>query len=80
MESFDFNKWVTPTSVLALLGGVVWGVQLNYAVVSHTEALGQLKGRMQNNEQLDYEQNEQLARIAIILEQLEKRISIIEDK
>jgi hypothetical protein len=24
-----FDKWVNPTTVLAILGGIVWGVQLN---------------------------------------------------
>lgn len=80
MAQIDWNKWVSPTTVVALMGGIVWGVQLNFAVVSHTAAIGELKGRQIENEAIDHEQNEQLARIAIILEQLEKRINRLEDR
>jgi hypothetical protein len=27
-----FDKWVNPTTVLAILGGIVWGVQLDSSI------------------------------------------------
>lgn len=32
-----WDKWVNPTTVLTLIGGVVWGVQLNMMVVRLAE-------------------------------------------
>lgn len=29
-----WDKWVNPTTVLTLIGGIVWGVQLNMMVVT----------------------------------------------
>lgn len=60
---------------MALFGAIVWGVQLNFAVISMTEKLGALDTQTVINRNMDEEQNRQIVRISVILEQLEKRVT-----
>ena len=41
MDSFKafVDKWATPTMFTVLLGGIIWGVQLNFAVLKLTEQM-----------------------------------------
>lgn len=75
-----YEKWINPSSVLALLGGVVWGVQLNFAVLANSENIGHLRASTQKVQTTDQRQNEQLARISVILENIERRVGRLEDK
>jgi len=40
-----FDKWINPTTVFALIGGIIWGVQLNMAVLNHSEDISKLDKR-----------------------------------
>lgn len=75
-----YDKWINPSSMIALFGGVVWGVQLNFAVLANSDNIGQLRGRTQKVEITDQKQNTQLARISVILENIEWRMNRLEDK
>lgn len=75
-----WEKWISPTSVLALLGGIVWGVQLNVAVLAHTAEINNIVGRMHNAETVNNEQNQTLSRVAVILQLIEQRVKKIEDR
>lgn len=69
-----WDKWVNPTTVLSLIGGIVWGIQLNMAVVDHSAQIGAINGRLDAHQQLLSEQAQALARSSVILEGIEIRM------
>lgn len=73
-----YEKWINPTTILALLGGIVWGVQLNFAVISNTNNIGTLQSILEKKDSGYHAQNQQLARVAIILENIERRVGTLE--
>ena len=72
--SFDFDKWVNPTTVVILFGAVVWGIQLNVVVLDHTEKLAKntTKNELQDSELRAH--SEALIRLSTILDSLERRV------
>ena len=69
-----WDKWVNPTTVLALIGGIIWGIQLNSLVLQHTSQISALQTQQNQTIQVDHEQNKQLTRITTILSGLVERI------
>jgi len=70
-----WDKWVNPTTVLAMIGGIVWGIQLNMAVVDHTAEIGKLSAMLTAQQSLLQQQSNSVARISVILDALERRVS-----
>lgn len=68
------DKWITPTTLLAILGGIVWGVQLNAAVLSLTDAVGRYSNELDRAQEINATQTVALARTAEILAQVQKRL------
>ena len=73
-----WDKWVNPTTVLALIGGIVWGVQLNLMVVKLAE--NQAANSVIVDEMVRTMQEIQLnqAKHTIILDNLVKQVRGIE--
>ena len=78
-ENFK-DKWTGPTGVLALLGGIIWGIQLNVAVVDQGKDLSALTAEYKNQQLIDTKQTEQLVRVGLLLENLEKRTTANQDE
>ena len=75
-----WDKWVNPTTVLALIGGIVWGIQLNMAVVDHTGKIGAINGRLDAHQLLLQEQATTMAKTAVILQNIQdKLVNVAED-
>lgn len=73
-----WDKWINPTTVLSLIGGIVWGVQLNMYVVSLAEDQAKLEGRQYElTQQLQVTELNQ-ARQTIILDNLIKKLDGVE--
>lgn len=72
------DKWLTPTALTLVLGGIVWGVQLNFAVKQLADAVGEARGRANRAELRVDVISENVLRSAVILERLEKRIEKLE--
>lgn len=70
---------MNPTTVLALIGGIVWGIQLNMAVVDHTGRIGAINGRLDAHQLLLQEQSTNMARTSVILSNIEERISDVQN-
>ena len=72
------DKWINPTTVIALLGGIIWGVQMNMYV----NTLGERTTKMeQHNKDLDRRADEAslaMAKILFVLDNLVNRIGEIE--
>lgn len=69
-----FDKWVNPTTVIALIGGIIWGVQLNMAVVQLSESMGSVRDRLEYHQQMLVELSKTNVQMATILERLEEQV------
>jgi hypothetical protein len=72
--------WLTPTALVVLLGGITWGVQLNLAVGHLTEDVAAIETKADSEENRVDEISDQLLRITLILERIEKRMDSFEER
>jgi hypothetical protein len=68
------DKWVTPTTVLALIGAIIWGIQLNAAVIGQVAAIARLDTRITAQNAISHDHSEQLIKLASIIDGMERRI------
>jgi len=57
-----------------ILGAIVWGIQLNYAVLKHTGNITSLQKQISDHETESSAHYLQIAKTALILDELEKRM------
>lgn len=72
------SNWLSPAGVLVLFGGIVWGIQLNIAVVENAKAISKLTKAVEVEEAINVAQNETLARTAVILDNITERLRAAE--
>lgn len=81
MESLDWSSilthWAGP--LLAALGtiiagAIIWGIQLNYAVLKHTASIGRLQKQITDHQNESGAHYLQIAKTALLLDELEKRM------
>ena len=72
------DKWITPTTIVVILGGFVWGIQLDYVVITHTAELQKVEARQDEIVKINALQNESLVRVLALLESLERRVDVNE--
>ena len=76
----DFlNKWITPVTLTAIFGAIIWGVQLNIATLNTTKQVASLLVEYQTLEREITALDRSVSRIAIILDNLENRIARTEE-
>lgn len=71
-------KWLSPTALVTVLAGVVWGVQLNFAVAELTKEVTKAHIAAEKMEIRVDEMAHTLLRVSVILERVEKRMSKLE--
>lgn len=69
-----FDKWVNPTTVIALIGGIIWGVQLNMAVLQHSSDIGVVKQSNKEIEQMVKVHDNNMVRVSTLLDGVAQRI------
>lgn len=74
-----WDKWINPTTMLAVLGGIVWGIQLNFAVITQTSDIAKLEELSDARQVVNTQQNTQLTRISVILGQVVDKLDGVED-
>ena len=74
------DKWVTPTTLLTIFGGVVWGIQLNFAVLNHASQLAQIDSEMLAHEQDSKKYIAVIERSTVILDNIERRLHNLENE
>jgi septal ring factor EnvC (AmiA/AmiB activator) len=67
-----WDKWVNPTTMMVLFGAIVWGIQLNFAVLQNTKELGQVQATQQKVVVIQQEMQRQSIRLATLLETMER--------
>lgn len=75
-----WDKWVNPTTILAVLGGIIWGIQLNIAVITHTSEIAKLEEYYKQQTEVAHAHSIQIAETTVILKSLVDRIERIEDR
>lgn len=68
------ESWATPTGLMVIFGCVVWGVQLNFAVMALTERVGDGASRIRANEEALVEISRNNVETAVIIEHLQDEI------
>lgn len=79
-EETVLSKWLSPTAVTVLLGGIIWGVQLNFAVSDLTKEVAKANVAAEKTESRVDRLAQTLLRVTVILERVEKRMSKLEDE
>lgn len=74
------DKWLTPTALTLVLGGIVWGVQLNFAVASLHKLVGEVRNEASRAETRVDRLAENTLKATVILERIERRIEKLEAK
>jgi hypothetical protein len=69
------NKWVNPTSILAILAGIVWGVQLDSRIDVLDDRTVRTKIRSVTNQQLIHSADVTDAKTVYVLDNLVARVS-----
>lgn len=69
-----WEKWLNPTTAMAIFGAIVWGIQLNFIALQNREDIGKLEATQTRIVDLVQAQQEQSIRQTVLLEQLERRI------
>jgi len=64
---------------MILLGGITWGVQLNFQVMQMVKELSEIKVREGIFEERLDEMSETILRATVVLDHIEKRITDLEE-
>lgn len=73
-----WERWFNPTTVMAIIGAMVWGIQLNFAVMQNTKDLGKASQLQQNMVEVVQKISQQQIRITVIQEQSLDRLGRLE--
>jgi hypothetical protein len=68
------ERWITPTTLMALLGGIVWGIQLNFLAVHNSNAITNLETRLADQIELHATQSEKCIRLATLVDEIRERL------
>ena len=68
------TNWISPAGLMVVMGGVIWGIQLNAIVLMHSERLAEIKTDMAAHELRDLEWGKTLGHTVVLLAELEKRV------
>ena len=74
------HSWLGPTGIVTLIGALIWGIQLNVGYSLLKEQVGRIQAQTEVATEVNHRQNEQIARIAAILDSLEQRVTRYEDR
>jgi len=72
------EKWLTPTAMTLVLGGIVWGVQLNFAVKQLTAEVAKADAAAHRSEQRTDKLADNILKASVILESVERRVEKLE--
>lgn len=87
MESLDWTNilthWAGPLLAALgtiIVGAIIWGIQLNYVVLRHTAQVTSLQKQISDHESESTAHYLQIAKTALLLDELEKRMQIIDEQ
>lgn len=69
-----WDKWVNPTTVLALIGGIIWGVQLNMMVLTNAQTDARQDEQIQQLQSQMRTVSEAVIRSNTLMDQVSKRL------
>jgi len=68
------DKWITPTTLIAIFGGIVWGIQLNFIVLEHTKEIASIQRESDILDTMSQTNADSIIRLTAIIDELERRI------
>lgn len=74
------ERWLTPAAATIVIGGIVWGVQLNVAVKVLTEQVASVTVLTEREERRVDKLSENMLKATMILEQIENRMVRLEEE
>jgi chromosome segregation ATPase len=69
-----FLNWITPSGVMLMIGGITWGVQLNIHAMLMVKRIGRHESRIDGHDAVLREITTELAKVSIILQQVERDV------
>lgn len=74
MKSFAsiIDSWTTPTGIAVIFGCIVWGVQLNYAIMSLTSEVTKLTATTAENKESIDSTARMLLETSLVLKQIQR--------
>jgi len=70
-----FDKWITPTTLITIFGGIVWGIQLNFVVLEHTKQIAAIEKESYSIEAMTHTNAQSIIRITTMLDSIERRVN-----
>ncbi|WP_372743278.1 hypothetical protein [Neptunomonas sp.] len=76
MDAFNqwIDKWIRPTTVMIVVGAIVWGVQLNIVTLNHAELISAQNIRIAKMVAAQHQTEIELTRTAVLLDQIAQRL------
>lgn len=77
VDSFNawIDKWIRPTTLVTVIGAIIWGVQLNFAILQQTEINAQQASLIVTLDEAHRELQLQEARTSLLLDQVSVRLA-----
>lgn len=69
-----WDKWMSPAGLMVVFGGLVWGIQLNFAVLTQQADIAGLKEAYDKQQQINHEHALQMTRIALLIDQVVEKV------
>ena len=73
------DRWFSPQTVVVIVGFIIWLVQLNFAVMTLTDAMAKLDGTVNTNSRNHIETSSVLNRTVILLDNMDRRMEKLEE-
>ena len=75
-----WDKWVNPTTVLALIGGIIWGVQLNMLVLNSAQTDARQDEQIQQLQSQMRTVSDAVIRSNTLMDQVSKRLERMDNR
>jgi hypothetical protein len=76
MDSFKLfvEKWITPVTLSCIVGGIIWGVQINIGVINLTKSVAAQQIEYAEIKRVHHQYELSIARTAIIQEEMLRQL------
>jgi hypothetical protein len=75
-----WERWFNPTTAMAIFGAIVWGIQLNFAVIQNTKDLGKAEALNREMTAIIQTVSQQQVRLSVVQGQAIERLRRLEDR
>ena len=68
------SKWATPAGLTIMFGAIVWGVQLNFAIINLTDKLGEIDAEADVSQRTQRDIAATVLKATLMMDEMEKDV------